>query len=136
MRYALLAAAMIAAGPAASGGLCDPRYTIECVPVAAAPVVRHATGYVYAAIPKESHRPVVTGDPFIGGSGYVKDVPAYPLAVQAPHALRPVPYVWGHVTNPAGLPQDPAPHYVKVRVKKTHYVRRAHPHPAPDYWVK
>lgn len=137
-RHTLAAALLCAAAPAFADGHCDPRYRIECVPmgaqVAHAPVhvggfdkgaayrghkvVRH--GYEYVAIPQSSHRPVVTGDPFIGGSGYVRDVPAYPLAVQAPHALRPVPYAYGYVTNPAALPQDPAPAYVKVRVRQRH----------------
>lgn len=135
---ALAASLLCAAAPAFADGHCDPRYRIECVPmgthVAQAPVHvggfdKGATyrahraprpGYAYVAIPQSSHRPVVTGDPFIGGSGYVRDVPAYPLAVQAPHALRPVPYAYGYVTNPAALPQDPPPAYVKVRVPRRH----------------
>ena len=126
MRHATLAAAALAAcaaltGAAQAGGLCDPRYRIECVPAAG---LHAPQGYRTAviAVPRETFRPVVTGDPFVGGSGYVKKVPAFPLAVAGPNALQPVPYVWGHVTRPRALPQDPPPQYLSVRVPVTgHY---------------
>ena len=130
MRHARLAAATLAAcaaltGAAQAGGLCDPNYRIECRPVAGA-YVPQAYGTAIVAIPRESFRPVVTGDPFIGGSGYVKKVPTFPLAVVGPDALRPVPYVWGWTTNPGELPQDPPPEYVRVQVPVQGYRPSAH----------